>query len=283
MEVFMRVAIVAAAAACVAAAVAGGAQTPPHGTAAGSISVLRAAGSAGGAAGDPVAQEGQQGAATPFPLSTIGRLFFNTNGDAPGVSHNCIAALIDKSVILTAAHCVQDVAPPFRYYRNFMFALYGRGIPRRAYRWRCLVTPTAWAQDTPARFAHDAAMIALEGESDVGWLGLEWNRPPQNGAVSLVGYSTDGEVEAQPGMLSAGADGVVEFTYDKPRRLEIGGPWVINYSPQTAGGPDVAADANRIIGWTVFSVAAKPDSVFSPYFGREVGTLLKSAKNDCKA
>ena len=228
----------------------------------------------------------QSGDVHSFPLSMVGRLFFNEDGDAPGVAHSCTAQFVDQNVILTASHCVQDDKPPFAYHKNFAFALqYDRRTMRHVYHWGCLGNPKGWAQESAARYLYDYAMIQTDTPSDVGWFGLQWNWVGMYNRATKVGYSSGslaGEVvQVDAGPLTV-SDGLVELKHGNKnvQHGSSGGGYVGDYSTVFHG------KENHIISSESFSRGKDGETSgigYGPYYTDGLQSLLNYVKNGCKS
>jgi V8-like Glu-specific endopeptidase len=216
-------------------------------------------------------QDGKQSAAgttsdnhlsTTYPYRTVGKLTFSAG--------YCSASLILRSVIVTAAHCIQDFGTGDNIFSNFQFrpGHYGAAgataaqiAPYGTWDWIGLVRPASWADGTDigtgAARDNDLAVIALgqnaQGEfiGDItGYMTYGWNNysfvtstktgNQQTAAVSTLGY---------PALIDGGAimqrtDGpTYTTTLEGAGQLwqgsnftggASGGPWVVNFRSRTA-------------------------------------------------
>jgi hypothetical protein len=229
---------------------------------------------------EPAAGLGRRSAdAASYPLNAMGKLFFRAENDPPDQVHLCAAEFVAHNIILTSAHCVQQGAPPYSYYKDFVFAAqYQHGSAKYVYRWKCLANPRGWAQESAARHLHDFALIQVDAPSQVGWLGLQWNWTNQSARITEVGY--DGDVAAaHAGRLSVTPDGFVAFSPDdRARNLTLAGAWVRDFSAASGGS------ANRIIGLPSFSAGDGSGSSGMTYgltFTDETATVLNYVKGGC--
>jgi hypothetical protein len=220
-----------------------------------------------------------------FPLTQVGRLYFNAPGDKPGWGHTCTAQFIAQNIILTAAHCVQDDTPPYAYHTNYLFSLeYEQGAAKRRYGWKCQANMKAWAQQSPARYLFDYAMIQTDGASEVGWFGLQWNWMGTYNRATKIGYpsgSFKGEViQVDAGPLSV-RDGLVELNHGNKdvQHGSSGGGYVGDYSTNPNG------NANHIISSESFSrgEAGETSGIgYGPYYTEQIFTLFNYTKAGCK-
>ena len=227
-------------------------------------------------------QDGNQSAAgttsdnhlsTTYPYRTVGILVFSAG--------YCSASLIGRSVIVTAAHCIQDFGTGNNIFSGFLFVpgFYGAAgataaqiAPYGIWNWINLVRPASWADGTDigtgAARDNDLAVIALGRNAQGQFLGdfteymaYGWNNysfvtSPKTGnqhtaAVTTLGY---------PGQLDSGAimqrtDGPT-FTTSLGGAGQLwqgsnftggasGGPWVVNFKSRTptfSGGASEGAD-----------------------------------------
>jgi hypothetical protein len=193
---------------------------------------------------------------------------------------HCSASLIRRSVIVTAAHCIQDFGAGDNIFSNFQFlpGHYGAAgataaqiAPYGTWNWISLVRPASWADGTDigtdAARDNDLAVIALgknaQGQfiGDItGYMGYGWNNysfvtssktgNQHTAAVSTLGY---------PGLLDSGA--IMQRT-DGPTYTTTlggagqlwqgsnftggasGGPWVVNFRSRTPAFSDGASEGS---------------------------------------
>lgn len=199
---------------------------------------------------------------TTHPYSAVGKLTFSVTGG----SAFCTATLILRSVIVTAAHCIQNFGSNSNTYTNWKFTPgYYKGETGRAVKpygewvWAAFARPTTWANgtDTGSGSArnNDLAVIILEKNGNNQFLGdliwplfYAWNNYSfvssaktgnlTVGAVTTLGY---------PGLLDNGnimqrSDGPAYVTtVSNANQLyqgstftggSSGGPWVVNFVAQ---------------------------------------------------
>ena len=220
-----------------------------------------------------------------FPLTRVGRLYFNKPDDPPGRGNICTAQFVASDVILTAAHCIQDDRPPYPYYRNFMFALqYEQGTTRRRYGVICAGNKKAWAQPNPQRWLYDYAMILTDAPSDVGWFGFQWNWIGKYRSATRIGYprgSLKGEVvQVDNGPLSV-TNGIVQLKHGNmdDQHGSSGGGYVGAYSTESR------SDRNSIISLQSFSHGKGGETSgigYGPYFTEQIFDLFKYVRAGCR-
>ncbi len=220
-----------------------------------------------------------------YPYRAIGRLNFNTGS---GGSF-CSASLIRKSVLVTAAHCIQNFGSGTTIYSGFTYipAFYNGAAPYGAWTWQTLVRPGSWASGTDigsgAARDNDLAVIALRKNANnqfigdvTGYFGYGWNNysfvsSSRTGNLAVAALSTLGF----PGLLDAGR--ILQRT-DGPSYQTIisgagqiyqgsnltggssGGPWMANLgyqNPAFSGGATagLAANGNVVVGVTSWGTA----------------------------
>jgi hypothetical protein len=236
---------------------------------------------------------------TTYPYRAIGKLTFS--------SGYCSASLIRRSVIVTAAHCIQTFGSGTSLFSGWQFipGYYGgpgataaQIAPYGTWNWAGLVRPSAWANgtDTGSGSArnNDLAVIALAKNGSnqfigdiTGYLGFGWNAYSfvssaktgnlQMGAVTTLGY---------PQLLDGGAimqrsDGpTYTTTVSGASQLwqgsnftggASGGPWIVNFRPRDANltGSAVVGNASQlsVIGVTSWG-SPDPNAIKDNYASR---------------
>jgi V8-like Glu-specific endopeptidase len=219
---------------------------------------------------------------TTYPYRTIGKLTFSAG--------YCSASLIRKSVIVTAAHCIQNFGSGNSIFSNFQFrpGHYGAAgataaqiAPYGTWNWIGLVRPASWADGTDigtgAARDNDLAVIALGKNAQgkfignvTGYMNYGWNNysfvtsaktgSQHTAAVATLGY---------PFLMDSGAimqrtDGPTYTTsLEGAGQLwqgsnftggSSGGPWVVNFRSRAAalagGAAEGSASVLAVIGVT---------------------------------
>jgi V8-like Glu-specific endopeptidase len=241
-------------------------------------------------------QDGNQSAAgttsanrqsTTYPYRTVGKLTFNAG--------YCSASLIRRSVIVTAAHCIQNFGSGSNLFSGFQFrpghygavgATAAQIAPHGTWNWITLVRPASWANGTDigtgAARDNDLAVIALGKNSLgqfvgdlVGYMGYGWNNysfvtsaktgNKHTGAVTTLGYPflMDG------GRIMQRTDGPAYTTVLGGAGQLIqgsnftggssGGPWVVNFAGRRAvlagGAVQGTASTMAVVGVTSWGAA----------------------------
>lgn len=220
-----------------------------------------------------------------YPYSTMGRLTFSTG--------YCSATLIRRSVIVTAAHCIQNFGSGNSLFSGFTFtpAFYNGSAPYGNWAWESLVRPGSWANGTDtgsgAARNNDLAVIALARNSQgqfigdrTGYLTYAWNNysfvsSSRTGNISVAALTTTG----YPALLDSGrimqrSDGPSYLTTVSGAKQiyqgsnftggASGGAWIANFgyqNPIFSGGASAgdAAAPNVIVGVTSWG-SADPNS-----------------------
>lgn len=241
-------------------------------------------------------QDGNQSAAgtttanrqsTTFPYRAAGKLTFSAG--------YCSASLIRRSVIVTAAHCIQRFGSGSSIFSGFQFrpghygatgATAAQIAPHGTWNWVTLVRPATWASGTDigsgAARDNDLAVIALGKNAAgqfvgdlVGYFGYGWNNYSfvtsaktgnlHTAAVTTLGY---------PALMDSGrimqrTDGpTYTTTVSGAGQLRqgsnftggsSGGPWVVNFRTRAAtlsgGAVPGTASVLAVVGVTSWGTA----------------------------
>jgi len=241
-------------------------------------------------------QDGNQSAAgatsanrlsTTYPYRTVGKLTFSAG--------YCTASLIRRSVIVTAAHCIQNFGSGANLFSGFQFrpghfgavgATAAQIAPYGTWNWIRLVRPASWANGTDvgtgAARDNDLAVIALGRNAAgqfvgdlVGYMGYGWNNYSfvtssktgnlHTAAVSTLGYPflMDG------GRIMQRTDGPTYTTVlggagqlwqgSNFTGGSSGGPWVVNFRSRAAvlagGAVNGSAPTIAVVGVTSWGAA----------------------------
>ena len=233
---------------------------------------------------------------TTYPYRTVGKLTFSAG--------YCSASLIRRSVIVTAAHCVQGFGTGTAIFSNFKFrpghygpagATAAQIAPYGTWKWIALVRPKTWANGTDigtgAARDNDLAVIALRKNGQgqfvgdiTGYMGYGWNNysfvtSPKTGNLHTAAVTTLG----YPFLMDGGA--IMQRT-DGPSYTTTlggagqlwqgsnltdgssGGPWVVNFRTHAAAltGGAVKGSASHIavIGVTSWG-SSDPNAIKDNY------------------
>jgi len=222
-----------------------------------------------------------------YPYRTIGKLTFSAG--------YCSASLIRRSVIVTAAHCIQPFGSGSSTFTNWQFTPghYGPTAateqqirPYGTWDWSAYVQPATWAAGTDIGSGsardNDFAVIVLAKNSSnqfigdlTGWLGYGWNNPSfisssKTGNLSVAATSTLGySALLDLGRILQRADGPSYLTTISGAGQIIqgsnftggssGGPWVVNFvsaNPELSGNAVLGSLTDRwVIGVTSWGSA----------------------------
>lgn len=221
-----------------------------------------------------------------FPYSAIGKLTFQVGG----ISAHCSASVILKSVIVTAAHCMQDYGAGADRFDSHVFrpASYEGSSPYGEWTPLAAVWPNTWTKGTEvgsgSAVDNDLAVMVLAknasgqfisdlvgGHLNYGWNNYSFINSKRTGNIWTAAVTTLG----YPGLLDEGA---IMQRSDGPSYLTTiadahqiyqgstftggssGGPWVVNFgyeNPSFSDGSGVGhkAKANVVIGVTSWGSA----------------------------
>lgn len=236
---------------------------------------------------------------TTYPYRTIGKLFLNGG--------YCSASLIARSVIVTAAHCIQNFKGGVATFGGWTFYPGHYGVtgattaqtqPYGVWTWARVVWPTTWQNgtDTGSGSArnNDLAVIILAKNARgqfigdlTGWMTYGWNNysftsSAKTGNLSVAATSTAG----YPALMDSGkimqrADGPSYLTTVSGANQiwqgnnftggSSGGPWIANfvsYNPALSGGAVIGTSpVMAVVGVTSWG-SADPNGSKDNYSSR---------------
>lgn len=236
-----------------------------------------------------------------FPYNAVGKLNFK----AFGADSFCSASVILKSVIVTAAHCMQDYGSGSERFDSYVFrpASYQGSSPYGAWTPIAATWANTWSKGTEvgngSAVDNDLAVMILakntSGQfiSEVlgGHLNYGWNnysffkgRKTGNlwtGAVTTLGYPgllDNGEILQRsdgPGYLTTISEAAQIYQGSNFTGGSSGGPWLVNFgyeSPSLSSGAGAGknANANVVIGVTSWGTSDpnKPKDNYSSQFAQ---------------
>lgn len=244
------------------------------------------------------------------PLKWVGLLKNPTpTKRSPDQYEYCTGQFITANVVLTAGHCLNDLAAGRKYdLTKQTFTLqYQNGVGSQTFKTVCGAASTLWT--VPANFAsmppeqkfsamlaaqqHDIAMILVDGNSPTGFMPYQLDWKGKINRAVRVGYAVDildGEIVQQAlGPVFFAGDISLFAPYATPSLVAhwaaitnltqgiSGGAWIANFD--TSGG----AGHNALLAVTSFNSAAYPGAVFAAYLtAAEFNPLLKFVSNGCK-
>jgi V8-like Glu-specific endopeptidase len=238
-----------------------------------------------------------------YPYRSVGRLNFKEKGKWT----HCSASLILRSVIITAAHCIQDFGHRTYTFSNWTFVpAYFRNssksepiIPYGSWVWKEYVRPASWADGTDTRSGgatnNDLAVILLEKDAEGQFLGdrTGWLRYGQTdnyfvnskrtgnlwtAALTTLGYpgeSDNGTIQQRcdgPNYMTS-INGVLQIYQGTDfTGGSSGGPWIANFgyqAPKFSEGvhPGQKSLSNVVIGVTSWSYG-EPGPQYDMYSSR---------------
>lgn len=231
-----------------------------------------------------------------YPYRAIGKLTFSAG--------YCSASLIRRSVIVTAAHCIQNFGSGNNIFSGWQYtpatyaptgATVAQIRPYGTWNWKTLVRPASWAAGNDigsgAARDNDLAVIALAKNANnqfigdlTGYLGYGWNNysfvsSAKTGNLRVAATSTLG----YPFLMDAGrilqrADGPSYLTTvggagqiwqgNNFTGGSSGGPWIVNFysvNAALAGGAVAGSAPNRaVIGVTSWG-SSDPNAIKDNY------------------
>lgn len=215
------------------------------------------------------------------PMPSVGRLFF-VNAD--GADTWCTATAVrggNRSIVLTAGHCVRRGSSPANTHLDLVFAPgYANGHTRYGtYPVRAALSPRGWAE----RSVDDMAALTLAAGADgrrltdvVDGQAVAFDRPV-TGRVTAFGYPATRpqrgeEVLGCTGPRTAAPDGEQRMPCDLGGGAS-GGPWFASFDPATARGVVVSVNShgNALEGSTL---------LYGPFFGAEARQVYERAQFD---
>ncbi|HXA30094.1 MAG TPA: hypothetical protein VN193_15240 [Candidatus Angelobacter sp.] len=209
-----------------------------------------------------------------YPYSTVGKLFFeDTQTNTP---KQCSAAVINapnKSLIVTAAHCIHSGGSNGHFYSWFSFApMYDNGsMPFGAWGWRSAWVPDVWTKTGDFQYDFGVIVLATHNGNYVqdiaGSLGYLANAPHKQ-HWHIEGYPKGGSftgadmVECTASWAADGEQGETIGAGCDMAAGALGGPWITNFSGNSGAGK------NQVNGVSSYkqSNPDEPEAVYSGQF-----------------
>ncbi|WDN57435.1 trypsin-like peptidase domain-containing protein (plasmid) [Streptomyces clavuligerus] len=184
------------------------------------------------------------------PLKTVGRLFFvNANGADTWCSGTAVNSA-NKSVVMTAAHCVRRGSSPYNTHMDMVFVPgYSKGAqPHGAFAVRAAMTPRSWENDS----VNDIAALTLDTGATgrrltdvVGGHPIAFNRPV-GGTITALGYPASNPQLGEELLHCTGTakkeHGLQAIPCDMTGGSS-GGPWFAGLDPATGTGTLVSVNS----------------------------------------
>jgi hypothetical protein len=204
----------------------------------------------------------------------------------------CTAQFISASVLLTAAHCVQDYKTGswFDIGKMYFLLQYQNLDFSRAYRPLCFSRFDGWfpksAETIQSRSQWDYAIILVEGQSLTGHFNWEVDWVGKYQRATMTGYPNallKGQIvqQAQGTLVPvSGRQNLVSLSRpDHPNLREgtSGGAWVANFDKSEETG------YNSVIGVTSYYEPGSPGVMFGPYLTSDYRNLFDHVSKRCPA
>jgi hypothetical protein len=247
------------------------------------------------------------------PLKWVGMLINRAaTAKNPNAQFQCTAQFIKPNVLLTAAHCINDLSghPTPQGYdltKQTFVLQYQNGEGSQTLKTKCALTSPGWQfpsnyaslavaeQDAAIRAAgqHDFAMILVDGTSATGVMPYDLDWKGKWTAATRVGYPGDilsGQIVQQSRGIVFFVDSIPMFPGESLPNLvahwqplagftsgSSGGAWVGNYNSGES------ARNNFLIAVTSFQNVSFPGVEFGAYLtAAEFNPLLAKVENGCQ-
>jgi len=186
------------------------------------------------------------------PFWSTGRLLFKK---ADGKTYRCTAQVTnDLTVILTAAHCVYNVATG-RWNGPFVFQrAYDDGKTAQTIGWRCVSIFKAYF-DPSTNYAYDYAFILTDRNAEKPALSLVTGNPVQE-QLTAIGYPENyGQgrlLYKVAGTWSSVSGGIVTMTGNPMRSGNSGGAWFAKFREDGGSGDNlvISVNSHHLVGNT---------------------------------
>jgi V8-like Glu-specific endopeptidase len=183
-------------------------------------------------------------------MKTVGRLFFTNE---KGQDSYCTATAVqgrNRSVVMTAGHCVQLPASPGNHYSNLVFVPgYSEGKrPYGVFAVRAIVMSRSWERDAK----NDVAAVVVDSQKStsltdaVGGQAVAFDRKPGD-TVTVFGYPDSQEDRGERLMYCTGVTSTAPEGKQSVRcPMEggsSGGPWLADFQDRTGLGKLVSVNS----------------------------------------
>lgn len=215
-----------------------------------------------------------------IPIKWEGKVFFSKPGEG---NYVCSGQFITDNVIMTAAHCVQNMETG-QWYENFQFHLqYNAGRAATIHTPECVGVYQGWVSG-PENYEWDYALVLVDMKSPVGHLGYHFGWRNEYAKAKLTGYPADiaagQRIQLVDGTLNPAPMGEVNIISAKHKSRNFqggasGGAWIGKYSSK-------AGKNNYVIGINSFGYEGEPYVMYSPYLTEDFRKLLRYAQNGCR-
>lgn len=246
------------------------------------------------------------------PLKWVGLLINPTpTQNKPGQFDGCSGQFIKPNIVLTAAHCIKNIAtnptgPWYDLTKQKFVLQYQNGEGSHTFKTLCAAANSQWT--LPSNFSslnkaqqgaalraaseHDYAMVLVDGDSPTGTMPymLDWKGKAEKAV--RVGYAADildGEIIQQARGIVFFSDAIPMFPESPPNLVvhwqsitdftdgSSGGAWITNFSTEEGPGKNV------LIAVTSFRNDDYPGATLGAYLtAAEFNPLLDYVSNGCK-
>jgi V8-like Glu-specific endopeptidase len=236
------------------------------------------------------------GANTSNPNAQVGKLYFDTNPDPKVEQWSwCTGTAVNsenKSLVLTAGHCVWDTANRRWYTNAWFFPGYENGkTPNAA--WPVRLQSTTWNYYNSGASADDMAIVLVTKDSSgtalvnrVGGHGIAFNQPVNQFRTAFgypitdsrwPGWTSDGEdmyyCQGTDSYFSGGSFAGQMLLGCRMTGGASGGPWLTNAQSNWLGYAQSVNSNKGGIG------SAWAGLMFGPYMGSEESAVFQSTRN----
>lgn len=233
-----------------------------------------------------------------YPSRASGKLYINTGSGTA----QCSASLIERGIVVTAAHCVAPFGSG-EFYRAFQFVPgYRNGVaPYGVWDASAVWAMSSWVQGTDPCVGvvcqNDVAVLQLAPKDGAlpgtrtGWYGFGWGgwgfTPDGVAHITAIGYPIcldGGELQQRNDSAGYMNPDFVYNTLIGSRLCEgsSGGPWLVNFGIQpkftdTTAGSD--ADPNSVVGVTSWGMTDRTIKLqgASPFTETNIALLFEAA------
>lgn len=215
---------------------------------------------------------------THFPHSTVGKVFFTSNGQ----NYVCSGSVLGNNALWTAGHCVFD-PNTYTWHSNWTFvpAYYDGYAPYGQWYARELWTLSGWSDYGNLGYDIGSAVLWPNGNSIAYYTGSlgTWANGPRGVYITAFGYPA-----AYPfnGQRMAWCQDYTRLDYNiNPATNGMGcnmtggasgGPWIYQYVYNSTSG-------NYVNGVNSYKYNNDPNSIYSPYFGDGAVNLFYTVIN----
>ena len=215
---------------------------------------------------------------THFPFSTIGKVFFTSNGQ----NYVCSGSVMGNNALWTAGHCVFD-SNTRTWHSNWVFvpAYYDGYAPYGQWYARELWALNGWVNNGNLAYDIGSAVLWQNGSSiayrtgSLGWMA----NGPRGVYITAFGYPAAYPFNGQR-MAWCQDYTWLDYNFSPPTNGmgcnmtggSSGGPWIYQYTYNSASG-------NYVNGVNSYKYNNDPNSMYSPYFGDGAINLYNTVIN----